>query len=541
MVAQLKSEVKYFIKKRSYLISLLLAAMAGYGYQLLHGTCGIDDISIGLYFEKGLGVAIGRWPFYLINKVIPIAGEYHPFIGDFITVLLLMVSAVVWCALLRMVIKRELPILCYIVFSVIFLDYSLIAEVFVFYLQNGLGFVYLLTGLALFGTYYLFQFPVSVKRSLGIKAAILTELLLAISFYESAANLYLSGAILLVYIGILTNVSKNEVSFKRLLGYVVFLARFLVYAMILRRIIRTVIMRIFKIMPYTFYRSASLSWLFKGGIGKAGENFSVLLEDILENYFVAGVSYFPITLFVLCSIVFIGYTVWYCMRRKCFLSGLSGVGFYLSMFVLSFVQGSVVTYRACQIFSVFIGVVLLGITDKVIKLPKIKRNMGLSVLFCILLLSVLDLNKWFELDYRKTEYEMSVLEEIAQELQSGAYHIEEKPIVVVGEFELDESIAKEYGYAQNSNSIINWSVKAFAMYYGYNVPIRQLFEYLGYSFQWADAELCEEVFEKYYPLNKELYDISPLLEEYTEQYALSEQYPNEGYIEETDTYIVIKL
>lgn len=92
------------------------------GYVLTHGTCGIDDNSIDLYFEKGMGAAIGRWSYYLINKVVPIA-NYTPFIGDFITLLLLMLAAAAWCILLRMLIARELPMWAYIVFAVVFLSF----------------------------------------------------------------------------------------------------------------------------------------------------------------------------------------------------------------------------------------------------------------------------------------------------------------------------------------------------------------------------------------------------------------------------------
>jgi len=370
---------------------------------------------------------------------------------------------------------------------------------------------------------------------------VIASLIIAISFYESAANLYLSGAILIIYIGMLSRREECNFDFKKLFGCLIFVVRYLVYAMIARRVVRTIIMRVFGIMPYTFYRSASLSWLFKGGAGKIWENIGVVLEEIAENYFVAGKSYVPITLFVLATLVFFAHLFVDCIKGKRILQGIVGLGFYVSMFVLSLVQGGAVTYRACQIFSVFVGIVLFGITKMALKQKGWLKIATSAVVTLCILASIYDLNKWFELDYRKTEYEMSILQEIGEELQNGTYDIEHKPVVIVGDFELDESLVKEYGYSQNRVSILNWSVKAFAMHYGYNIPIRQLFERLGYSFNWASQELCEEVFATYYPLNKELYDIDPLLETYTELYDSTEQYPNAGYIEETETYIVIKL
>ena len=82
---------------------------------------------IGLYFDDGLGVSIGRWSFYVINKLFHVTG-FEPFIMEFAAVLILMFAAIVWSAVLRYILGDKLPIACYAVFSAMFLDYSLIAE-----------------------------------------------------------------------------------------------------------------------------------------------------------------------------------------------------------------------------------------------------------------------------------------------------------------------------------------------------------------------------------------------------------------------------
>ena len=64
------------------MVSLIIAAVAGYGYEITHSSLGIDDVCIGLYFDDGLGVSIGRWPFYVINKLFHVT-EFEPFIMEF--------------------------------------------------------------------------------------------------------------------------------------------------------------------------------------------------------------------------------------------------------------------------------------------------------------------------------------------------------------------------------------------------------------------------------------------------------------------------
>jgi len=568
---EFKQQVGYFLKNRLFVLSLILAAVAGYGYVLTHGTCGIDDVSIDLYFEVGIGVAIGRWPYYLINKVIPIA-QYTPFIADFITVVLLMLSAVVWCALLRMVVGEKISDWCYVVFSFMFMNYSMNADVFVFYLQNGLGWLHLFVALALAIFWNIYTKKINAVKQVMIRCVVILLLTLAISFYESAASLFLTGFLAIIFIELWKNGKQSVFRGGKFFFALLFAARYLIYAMVARRVVRAVIMRVFGIAPYAFYRSvSSLEWITKGGMDRIGENIREFMANLYCEYFAVGVIYYPIFLFVICSVLFLCTVCYQTWKKRDALLGICGLGTYASLFVLSVISGTAMEYRACQNFTIFVALVFAGI---VMWLMNAKKSLQICVGTCLciaLLYSVYDMNQWFALDYEKTEYEMGVIDQIAEDLNSGNYNIAEKPIVVVGDFGLPSEIYdkycitdKDFGwgvveaavievfnsdarvkdgkycYAQNQSSIIDWSVHAFAMYAGYNVPIQQLFEYRGYEFLWADDELMKEVFDIFYPLDWDYYCLSGA-EKYTELYGADEQYPNEGYIVETDTYIVIKL
>lgn len=568
---EFKQQMYFFLKNKLFMISLVITAVLGYGYVLTHGTCGIDDISIDLYFEVGIGVAIGRWPYYLINKVIPIA-QYTPFIADLITVVLLMISAVIWCVLLRTIVGENVSIWTYVVFVYLFMNYSMNADVFVFYLQNGLGWVHLFVVLTLVLFLNLYTKHMDIGKQVLIRMLVIIFLTLSISFYESAASLFLTGILVIMFIDLWKKGSQSAFRGKKFIFALIFATRYLIYAMIIRRIVRGIIMRVFAIAPYTFYRSvSSLEWIKQGGIGKIGENISTFLADIYCDYFAVGVVYYPILLFVICSVVFWSALVYLVYKKRDALLAFCGLGIYLSLFILSVISGSAMEYRACQNFTIFVALVFAATTAWVIKKSlKVRVPVGICISL-FLICSVYDMNQWFVLDYEKTEYEMQVIDQIAEELKSGKYNIAEKPVVVVGDFELptdiydrycisnedfgwemvesavvnangsDTNVKKgKYCYAQNHRSIIDWSVQAFAMYAGYNVPMRQLFEYRGYELQWADAAVVEEVFDMFYPLDWEFYSYSKI-EEYEETYHGKAQYPNEGYIEEFDEYIVIRL
>lgn len=567
MQKELKKQISYFLKNKWFMLMLLLSAVAGYGYVLTHGTCGIDDISIDLYFEKGIGVAIGRWPYYIVNKVIPIA-EYTPFLGDFITVLLLMLTAIVWCVLLRMLIQKEIVIWAYIAFAVWFMDYSMNADVFVFYLQNGLGFVHLFSVLSLIAFLYLYRNEVKVKQQIMIRIGVIVMLTLAISFYESAANIFLTGIMLVMLIDLLVQKKDSVFRGKRFFMAIVFAGRYLVYAMVGRRVIRSVLMKVFGISAYTFYRStSSIEWIVKGGIANIGRNLGELLEQIYCDYFAIGVVYYPILLFAVCSILFLG-AVGYCAwKQKDGLLLLTGAGAYISLFALSVIQGDAMEYRACQIFTIFVALVFFGVVVVAANAKKWVHVCIGTIVTGAVLYSVYDMNQWFVLDYEKTEYEMQVIDQIAADLNSGEYNVQEKPLVIVGDFELPDEIydkycikdtdfgwnvvaaavtdAKKledgkYCYGQNYSSMVDWSVHAFAMHFGYNVPIRQFFEYRNHTFLWAESEITERVFKTYYPLDWEYYSYT-YIENYEENYDGAAQYPVDGYIEELDDCIIVRL
>jgi len=199
VIYELRKQIEYFLRNKIYMVSLIIAAVAGYGYEITHSSLGIDDVCIGLYFDDGLGVSIGRWSFYVINKLFHVTG-FEPFIMEFAAVLILMFAAIVWSAVLRYILGDKLPIACYAVFSAMFLDYSLIAEVFIYYLQNGVPIIYTLVGMAVFDFYYLYTHDLEQKRRILHKLGMSLLVSVSVGFYEAAANVFLTGVLLIMIV-----------------------------------------------------------------------------------------------------------------------------------------------------------------------------------------------------------------------------------------------------------------------------------------------------------------------------------------------------
>ena len=538
----MRKQISYFLHHKVYMVSLILAAIVGYGYEITHTTMGIDDVCIEAYFEDGLGVAIGRWPFFLLNKIFHVT-EYTPFLLDFIAVLLLMLAAILWSALIRNVLKKELPTLCYIVFSAMFMDYSLIAEVFVYYLQNGIAIIYCLTALSLFGFYYCRTRAFTLKQEIPYVASMSAMMCVAISFYESAANVFLFGVLLLM---LLDGISKNQMGVHKLKGCfysMLLMVRVLLYAIVGRTIITKLCMVIFGIEPYNYRSFSSVLWILK----HPGRLLTIGLE-FLRDYVVVGVEYYPIRLFVIATILYAVMWVVLVVKQKNLYIALLGIATYLSLFALSIAQGEVIQYRANQTLSVFVAAVLMATCYWVLQMPKVwLKGLGLIFIFAMVYNSIFDLNQWFALEYKRNQLELEEVHRIAYELSSN-YDIESKPVVFVGEYRVDKAIQKEYsmdssskayGIVQRLNnwmeidtpevypytqvlahSFLNWSLTSFSEYEGYNRELIRLFEKEGLSLIWGGNELYEKGVKRIEDQNR---------------------FPKNGYIREYHDMILVRF
>lgn len=523
--------------------SLIIAAIAGYGYEITHSSLGVDDVCIGLYFDDGLGVAIGRWPFYVINKLFHVT-EFQPFILEFAAVLILMSAAVIWSSLLRYIIGEKLPIACYAIFSAMFMDYSLIAEVFIFYLQNGVAIIYTIAGIAAFDFYYLCAHDLERRQRILHKFVMSLILSVAVGFYEAAANVFLTGMIFIMIVDCMGSNRMQIRNFRKFFLTLFLVGRILVYAIIERSIISKICMAVFGIEPYGYRSTSSMLRIIK-----YPGRILTIIRQILRDYVFVGLAYYPIGLFVAASIVFViivlAATIW---KKNIYILLLGIIG-YGSLFILSLLQGDAIPYRANLMIALLVAIVLFGLSILVLRCRYRWVNVtGMILLISVIYNSAFDLNHWFVFDYEKNQGEMKVIDQVAYDLKKGGYDIENKPVAFVGKYELDPAILEQcsmgadtagysaikdlndwmaeetgerYVYVQTlSSSVIDWAIPGFYNYEGHNKELIQLFEERGYRLIWGGRELYEKAMEHESELN---------------------EYPMDGYIQEYDDYIVVKF
>ena len=150
MMERLITNIRKVYFHKIYMILLTLTAICSYGFKIIHPAMGIDDTPYAYYFEEGLAAVVGRWVLFVLNKFLSLS-EFAPFLTDFAAVVLLMIAVTVWGGVFVSVLGDKVPRYGYWFFSCIFLSCPLIAEVFTYFLHNGIALGYLAVGFSLNG------------------------------------------------------------------------------------------------------------------------------------------------------------------------------------------------------------------------------------------------------------------------------------------------------------------------------------------------------------------------------------------------------
>jgi hypothetical protein len=217
-------------------------------------------------------------------------------------------------------------------------------------------------------------------------------------------------------------------------------------------------------------------------------------------------------------------------------------GMYLSIVLLSIIQGMSVGYRTAQVvyfFVAFIGMLLVN------KRRGYWSKVTIILIIWIIYLQGNDLNKWFTLDYLRSEEERHVVQHIGFEVEK--IQGSSKPIVFIGEYLLSDNllervmvrtdsqafkiINKYHSLTPNPNRPEYWRrIQRYNTYsyisYGVNgfnevnTELLKLFAYYGFDFKQGTAEMYEEA--------KKLIHAMPA-------------WPQNGSISDRGEYIIVNL
>lgn len=543
VINEIKKECKLFLQDKIYVVSILVVAMAAYGYQLTHSTAGMDDIDIGVYFDQGLGLSIDRWPFFLLHKLgVSGLAEYQPYLQDFAGVMFLILAAVLWSAAWKVFLGMygiSLAKPCYIIFSVALISYSLISQVWVFFLHNGIAMGYVLTGLAF--VFFLEYRQETDKKKKG-KAQILLTLFLAIAlcFYESLAEVYLFAILFACMVQLYKSEKKEGLIC--LLKYLGMLAAEMIAAMLFRAGSTKILALIFQI-PLEHRNSVShIVWLFSSDAKATLKN--LILET--AGYYYALPSYQPIALFIMASLFAMGFVVFYAIKKRNIWLFITGLLAYGSFFSISLLSGAVVYYRAMQVLAVFVGLTAAIFYQKMLHRGRIYRIVSVVLLLVLCWNNLCEINYAFYTEYENYEWTMRIIDTMGNDILRTGYDIDTEPVVLVGALQHEEQLESR-GYLSEDSwnyKFIAWAYQKAGVYKervapNYYQTINQdLIHWSLDALGGIDSEMLN-----YFAL-RGFYFVAPTQDQYNEAKVIAEDmpcYPESGYIIEKDGMIIVNI
>lgn len=507
---KLYQEVVWFLKQKIYLIPLCLSAVFAFGFEIVHPSIGIDDTAIELYFQDGLAVVMGRWAIFLLNKVFPMA-EFAPFMTEMAGVLLLMLSAVLFCVLLKRILGDRAGVWGYTLFSCIYVTCPITGEVYIYYLHNGISIGYCLTALSLL----FFQSAMETegrRKWRNLLWSVLT-VWLAVGCYESFLLVYILVILFLLFLKGMTG--REKLTFRIVAEYLLAGGGVAVLCAVLRSVMIQAVIWGFDLSELVGLKPQrtlmEMSSIFSGNDGR--ELLKMLLKRYWLVYHVNALVYFPITVYEAAVCFFGVLSLVLAVKKKNIWYPILFAGMYVTPLLLTLVEANVTKYRSCQYMPFFTA--MGGLCAYLLLRRWFRRRSVRYVTAALAGALIFDqasyLNRSFYVDYLKYENTRETLFAVANEIQSNyesntpviftghyntpialqekyyiGYHSKEfariAAVTDLVDVHLKEKYYTDYGYSfvgEAENPFILWAVDAFD---GTNRQMLKFYEMHGYSF-----------------------------------------------------------
>lgn len=533
--------IKSFINKKIIYIPMIITALCSYGFYITHPSIGVDDPSIIRYYVDGYAPVVGRYTLYLLNHIIRLT-DFSPFILEFINVLLLLLSAIIWMTLIKKIVAEEIPDVLYTVFGCLFISFPLFNEIFVYYIHGspGIGLGYALTAFASLSIYtYLDE---KKWKKLGNLVTAIICFYFALGLYESFTIVYIMAcaAVFFLY----TLFKEEHFTWKKF---------FLWITVFIIPIIISIIFRSFTCFivsfgtefPNRMREVSTFKWMFLEG---RKEQYEILKNEFIGLYGVNAFFYLPIRNYFISMIGFLVYSVIKIIRKKNGWIAIGAIGILLSPCLIMPIEGVVTPYRANLGLAFACALSIMLIANEIYRHFKYKWIV-IFIAALIIYNQAFDLNHWFYLEDMKYQYQVELTNQLYYKLASK-YDMDKK-ILFIGEMSIPETMKKHTHISYDSKEYriitkLEETLKIehptrFFDAYGYKyTEVPDLFMY-----QWGQQAFGEGSVElaKFYAMHG--YKMTPgTLGNWQEAQFLCQDapiYPKEGSIIEFNNYIVVKL
>lgn len=342
--------------------------------------------------------------------------------------------------------------------------------------------------------------------------------------------------------------TKNNMSIKEMIKELIKMILPLIISIILSKIISSLILNIMNI-PVSNIAAKQISYFDLGIVG----GIKYLFKTILFDYILNGLFYFPIAILNFAIITLLIISIIKSISYKKVTTLFIALGMIVSVFSLSFIQGHAAPYRTCQSFALFVAFVFMMLVQLVIE-SNFRNSIKTALIVIVAFINfyqISSLHNIFYMNYLRYQEEKIALINIANELQTK--YNTDKPVVFIGNYELSDYIKEKLYIKQTdlrvkfirklgnmlnmedmgkyslntdyidkpmqtiANSYINWAMVAFGEA---NTPMFNWLKMLGYDLHQGNVDMINEA---------------------RNIMANEPHYPSNGYIKETDEFIIVNI
>ena len=563
----LLENVLILIKCPFIIIPIIFIAIC-YSYTITHFSIGVDDTAMKLYFEDGMAVNSGRWTLFFLNRILHLNFINWPtWITEIIAVFLLFIAALFWVSNFNIVFsqcKRNVENKCYLVTSLIavslFVSNSIISEIFVYYIHNGICLGYCLCALAVYELIVFLSDDQKVWKKVHYIILSIIFLIVSVGCYETMLECFVIGALLCFFITHTFGSQENRLySF---FSWVVSGALVCFITVLARTVILFILKKVYSLESM----SIGYNKLFGDCFSERGY-LSMLIKKIYMKYYVHSVVYLPITIYVIAIIILFFVSICTIIKKRDFFPLASLIGIALFQILMSIVAGRAEAYHSAQFLPVvsMAAYLVVGNTFFSTPPPHSKFNnvavasfLTIGIISCIL--QSIDMNKWFIQDYKKSEEAKQIMTEVAEELLDNYDY--SKPVVIEGATLFNPEL-----YAEACIPFSSWKYRIICYLTNpIDIHLKEKFNanYAGLGYAYAESPTLSVLtwahnpFENASPVKNQQYinywkmigynqfsyiETDEIMNEASEirKEKCLPGYPNDGYIYETDDYIIISL
>lgn len=425
MIQNFKNGIESFLKK--ILISnplncivIILVTIISYGGLLFSKTIN-NDYCFFIYSDPLSLIRQNRWGRSLL-ALVGFLDRDVPVWSDCLGIVFFVISAFLFAFVWYKVSQGRVSLTALLFFILLYLSYPLTFEIAVyptFLLEMGI--CYSIIGFS-------FALLVSSEHSFSWKEIFIISFLNSIVFacYESFVFTYILLVFLMAFIVNHLQCDNSTIKIKYFL--IVFIC-----SIILRSVgIFLVNISMLKTLSTDLGNNGpatAIAWLYPSCLW--GTRMIRLMVDLGYRYVYIGIIYFAIFMFVISFFILIYYSL---VNKKKMLMLLLGI--IISLFGLSFLQGSAQPYRTCQSFPLFIGFTGMLLYSS----TKFKKIVFGLIVFCTLM-QMKELCIWQNYDIEQSNKLMHNIFLIEQDLRQIPT-IEAKDIIFCGEHINDVDIRK---------------------------------------------------------------------------------------------------